>query len=566
MGQVTPDPGRSEGDEDVAGVVVAALQVARSLEYEEAPAYLSAAESAAAMVNEHGATAVLKSRVLCELGNARRVSGEFTGATEAIDQAISLAESLPDGATRHELLALGHLRLAIVCDVIDSIVAGFEHLDTAGTHFRATGDEDGLAKSDMVRGALHLRIDDFAQSEESYLRALAFYRRTGQPDRTGSVLSNLSVLYRFMGRHDEAVAAGREAVSVAESLLLRTASSGNLAFALGEAGQLEEALELVRQTTAKLAELGDPNYIIEYKRALAWVLSHEGESEEARDLLLEALSLAEERGYQRDVTSCHGLLADVYRDLGDFRSAYGHLEAYHRQMLAQSRKKAASQLEVHRWRLELDHARVQAEHERARRRSLARSLEELSDLHEKLNARAVELEWSSYRDALTELANRRYFDERLARETDWSLETGNAVALLMVDLDDFKSLNDRFGHPAGDDVLRTTARILEATAARRADVTARIGGEEFAVLLTRDVTENELKRMAEQLRRAIAEHDWSTVAPDMQVTASIGAASLAEAEHDPVALLKLADQRLYAAKRSGRNRVVTGVQGTRQVR
>ena len=265
------------------------------------------------------------------------------------------------------------------------------------------------------------------------------------------------------------------------------------------------------------------------------------------------------------MTRGHGLLAEVYRDLGDFPNAYMHLEKYHELMLAQSRKKAASQMEVHKWRLELESARLQAEQERERQRHLTQSLAELNDMHEKLSERAVQLEWNSYRDALTELANRRYFDERLTREAERSLDSGNGVSLLIIDLDEFKSINDRFGHPVGDEVLRTTARLMQA-GTRRSDLCARLGGEEVAVLLTTDVQDSDLHHLAEQLRRAFSEHDWNAIAPGLTATISIGTASLSEVDHDPIMLLKLADQRLYAAKRAGRNQVITGKPLKRQVR
>lgn len=551
--------------EDPHANLEALLLTASSLEFEEAGAYLEAAADAVSLARSADAPGPLLYRALSVLGNARRVNGEFAGAIEVLDEALLGAEELPDSQERDEILGSAHLYMAIVHDVVDAIIPGFEHLDCARVHFEKTGDAAALARCDLVGGALHLRIDDFEQAEEHYRRSLAYYQTTGQSDRIGSTWSNLSVVLRILGRHDEAVAAGREAVKAASSLLLRTTSTGNLAFALGAAGQLEEAMEMARKAAALLESLGDPNYTIEYKRSLAWILVQEGERAEALELLTEALAVAQAKGYHRDVTACHGLLAEIYRDLGDFADAYLHLEKYHEQTLAQSRKKAVSQLEVHKWRLELENARIQAEQERERRQHLAESYAELNEMHERLAARAVELEWSSYRDALTELPNRRYFDERLAREAERSLEAGTGVSLMMIDLDEFKLINDSFGHPVGDEVLRITAQILQA-GMRRSDVCARIGGEEFAILLTTEVEPYDLQHLADQLRRTYADHDWSSVAPGLNVSISIGAASLSEVDHDPLLLLKMADQRLYAAKRAGRNQVISGLPKKRHTR
>ncbi len=538
--------------------LVRQLTEAQGLEYETASGYLAAAEAAMSLASAEGVPLNLRVMALSEHGNALRVNGQLAGAIAALDEAIVSAAELEPGRERDSALGTAHLRMAIVYDVNDSISAGLEHLQVATAHFENIFDEAALAKAQLVRGALYLRIDDFEHSEVCFRRSLEYYRRSGERDRIGSTLSNLSVVLRLMGRYKEAVASGREAAGMATSLLLRTTSMGNVASALAADGRLEEARSIAEEVMALLQELGDPNYVIEYRRSLAWILQAQGELEAARDMLTEALQLAEEMGYHRDAVQCRGPLAEIHRDLGEFELAYQHLEIFHQETLADNRKKTANQMEVQKWRLELENARVQADRERERRRHLAESLAELNDMHEKLAAHAVQLEWSSHRDALTELANRRYFDERLAREAERSIDFDEGVSLLMIDLDDFKSINDRFGHITGDEVLRTSARLLEA-GTRRSDLCARLGGEEFAVLLTSDVEPLELKHLSEQLRKAFEDHDWQSLADGLQVTISIGAACLTEVEHDPLKLLKLADRRLYAAKRAGRNQVVTSL-------
>lgn len=540
-------------------IAALSLQLAnvRALELKDAAAYLQAAVDAADLAREPGIPALLRITAQSELGNAKRVNGEFGDATALLSAAIAAAEGLPADSDRDAVLALTHLRQSIVCDLTDSIVEGVGHLDRASHHFRAVRDEEGLVRCDMVRAALYLRIDEFKESEKSYLRALAHYRSTDQSERIGVVLTNLSVLLRYTNRIDEAVVAGREAVSLARSPLLRTMAVGNLAFALGEAGQLDEALQMARQTEDAVIRMGDPNYMIEYKRAVATILLKKGQAAEARDLLMAALAEAEAKGYQRDFTDVHGLLADVFAALADFANAYKYQKKYHDMVQAQSRKKAASQLEIHKWRLELENTRAQAEQEKANRRLLTESLVELSSVNEQLSARAVELEWSSYRDSLTKLANRRYFDERLGDLAAHSLKSGDDLSIIMLDLDNFKNINDRFGHLKGDEVLRATARILQS-GTRRSDLVARLGGEEFAVLLTTDMRPSDLHTLAEQLRIAFELHDWNAVNPGLRATVSLGAARLSEVGHHPLRLLELADQRLYTAKRSGRNRVVSG--------
>ncbi|GAA4600342.1 diguanylate cyclase (GGDEF)-like protein [Actinoplanes octamycinicus] len=156
-------------------------------------------------------------------------------------------------------------------------------------------------------------------------------------------------------------------------------------------------------------------------------------------------------------------------------------------------------------------------------------------------------------DPLTGAHNRRYFEEALAAECRRAARAGYQLGLLMIDIDHFKKINDTYGHPAGDRVLRELARRL--TAGRRAGtVFARYGGEEFIALVPH-VTRADLPLIAERTRQAIADLPFEATDQTLiTVTASIGAATSSMA--DPATLLKAADEALYAAKAAGRNRSV----------
>ncbi|MGH3091516.1 MAG: diguanylate cyclase [Gaiellaceae bacterium] len=157
-------------------------------------------------------------------------------------------------------------------------------------------------------------------------------------------------------------------------------------------------------------------------------------------------------------------------------------------------------------------------------------------------------------DGLTELPNRRHFEEALEGEITRAERFGGGLALILADLDDFKQVNDRHGHQAGDDVLRTFASILRATV-REIDLPARYGGEEFAVLLPQTDIEG-ANRLAERLRRELASRPMSTLPGSLvAVTASFGVAAFPDAA-TPAALFAAADDALYRAKRQGKNCVV----------
>ncbi len=160
----------------------------------------------------------------------------------------------------------------------------------------------------------------------------------------------------------------------------------------------------------------------------------------------------------------------------------------------------------------------------------------------------------SLTDALTGLANRRAFDDKLAQELARAQRSESSLALLMIDVDHFKRYNDHYGHPAGDKVLKSLGQSLKETLRHPPDVAARIGGEEFAVLLPEtDVTGALItaERIRHKLSALAIEHADSPIS--QIVTVSIG---IALAEHDEAEnFLRRADQALYIAKRNGRNRV-----------
>lgn len=161
-----------------------------------------------------------------------------------------------------------------------------------------------------------------------------------------------------------------------------------------------------------------------------------------------------------------------------------------------------------------------------------------------------ELRLTAATDGLTGVSNRRAFDEALSRELARGRRGGRPVSIALVDLDEFKALNDTHGHQTGDAVLRVVAGTLR-TAGRVGDTVARYGGEEFVVILP-DCPSDAAVEAGERLRTAVAE-----CSPDVPVTASIGIATAYSDALDAVGLVAAADAALYEAKARGRNRVVT---------
>jgi diguanylate cyclase (GGDEF)-like protein len=163
-------------------------------------------------------------------------------------------------------------------------------------------------------------------------------------------------------------------------------------------------------------------------------------------------------------------------------------------------------------------------------------------------------------DGLTGLCNRASFDTRWRQEHERSSRSGKPLSLAMFDLDEFKSVNDTYGHPAGDAVLVGLAQLLNRTI-RAADVACRYGGEEFAIIFP-ETSPAEAMAICERLRLACEQIVWPKH-PGRPVTLSIGIAGTARATGLPESLwVETADRNLYAAKRGGRNRIVLSDLGT----
>lgn len=173
-----------------------------------------------------------------------------------------------------------------------------------------------------------------------------------------------------------------------------------------------------------------------------------------------------------------------------------------------------------------------------------------------LKLRTDRLEQVAMQDGLTQIPNRRYFDQKLTEEWTRLLRNGQCLSLLMIDIDHFKPYNDHYGHGAGDECLRRVAQALYQVPHRPMDLVARYGGEEFAVILPetdRLGAAHLAQRLLDAVRALALEHAYSEVAP--QVTISVGMATHSPDQpyYDAEALKQGADQALYQAKARGRN-------------
>lgn len=267
--------------------------------------------------------------------------------------------------------------------------------------------------------------------------------------------------------------------------------------------------------------------------------------DERAALLEKALELAMKIGHNNILSNCYQTLAEFHKENNNYELAYGFLEKHAALEQESSETKLNNSLFV----FEMEKTQQEANMHRLKSIELQQSVEEL----EKLNKKVKEL---SIRDVLTGLYNRRHIQERVHNIFNQAIRYNTNFSICLLDIDNFKLINDGFSHQVGDSVLQSFAKILLENI-RSTDIVARYGGEEFIILLP-ETSLDSGHELAERIRSCIEAFDWSSVAEDLGVTASFGLSSLDSAvleRSHPENLISLADKQLYTAKDLGRNRV-----------
>ena len=435
------------------------------------------------------------------------------------------------------------------------------------------GDKYLIGSIQSLLGRIYWHIDDFATSMDYYLNALklvqtehhpdleislinglgmvqyglenyfeslgyfkACLQKASETDLTGRADANNNIAYvlHMLGRDREAVEYAAAALTLFEQIgayvgkLHTLHSLGTIHFALRNYEKamtfLQEGLELSRKNNSKLLEL---TYVSEISR----IHQIEGNLDQAEEELLLALQIAERINSLTNISLIHERLIGIYKAKQDFKSALDHFEAFHA-------------------------AYKKIFNDKSDRR--IKNLEILNQVES--TRKQVEL----YRelagtDSLTSLINRRHFLEIAEVAAQRVNSDKGQLAIIMLDIDYFKNVNDQYGHKAGDEVLAAVAACIKKSL-RGGDVAARYGGEEFVVLAS-GASSDQYFKIAERIRRAVAQQTIQIGQAVVGVTISLGLVWTNPDRVFPLdVLINCADQALYAAKRQGRNRVVAWTQ------
>jgi len=476
-------------------------------------------------------------------------------------------------ATRGALL----LVLASASNSSGRFKDGLRAAVSASDAFKASDDLAGECDA-LVSVAASLRgAADHAAAVATLEQAEQIARQLHEPLRLSRVLRQLGICGSLLGQHQQATSHLQEALSLLQPEVERTewlTTRLSLYNALNRHGDALPADSALRQTLLhdvlpdwqrlaldcgsthqRLALMARGNHAITLRQC--------GQYDEAIAELEELLPLYQAQGMKPNEGLCHAELGHCHHARGTLDAARHHLvqgvvllDAGGALTDLHDALEAQSTVDE---RLGRDHAALAAlrrvrEIERRLNDDSARDALQRRELRMELAHLTSQWARQARQDPLTGLANRRgltrWLGEHLPRVAE-----GERLTLLLLDLDHFKQINDRFGHDTGDIVLKRVAALLQQHC-RSLDLAARYGGEEFVLALA-DADLAAAGDVAQRVRLAIEAEPWADTHPDLAVTVSIGVAAAHDAM-DATALLTLADQRLYAAKYAGRNRVVIG--------
>ena len=425
---------------------------------------------------------------------------------------------------------------------------GFDHAD-------ASGDQRQRVLAYSLLGSCFERTGDSLQGERLMRDALALARALNEWYPLLATLNNLA------------------AILIGKYYSLRDSAADHEAH-----DALNASLPIAREVKLLVPALNDPYFVAFADGNLGEILVHLGQFEEAEALLHKALAASQTLGFDAvasrvlcsiaemhlargDTNSAHQLLSDLVADSATAQTVSTALRAYYALYLAyrssgdcsealralETFRGIENQRNLQQLKARSDLMVTRLEADESERKGLARAYG-IAEAHA---SRALELERLALEDELTGLGNRRALDLSLPDMVNASRERKQALAVVVLDLDHFKRINDVFGHAIGDKVLVQVAILLREHS-RPEDRVTRVGGEEF-VLVVPNVASAEAFAICERLRLRVSDFQWGAIAPNLTVTLSAGIACAPE--YDAASLLERADLAMYRAKRAGRNRV-----------
>jgi diguanylate cyclase (GGDEF)-like protein len=448
----------------------------------------------------------------------------------------------------------GTLAVAKALTVCGNLPSALFHFQSGLHRARENGDRYTEGMFLVNLGFYHGRVGE-AEAYEEYTRlALERFRAFKNPRAVAHTLNNLAGAVAWQGRYDEALSTYAEALEQARALDWKRGQALILAGIGGvllRTDRIEAGTHQYLQSLTVAQDVGDAFMVTRHYLLLGEALVGAQRPAEAIPYLQEAVTGAEAGGFDVELSSAWEHISRAQEALGQLGPALHALRRHIEVERSAGLRRGEEQVE----RLTLEHrlstAKLEADARAVRNRELETLNNALTEAFERQQAMQAELERLAHHDMLTGLYNRRFLSELAGTERARTIRSGSTFAVLLLDVDHFKDINDAYGHAVGDAVLIGLGQRLRRLL-RSADLVGRWGGEEFAALAV-DVDAEGAARTAERLCRGIAAEPFATEAGPVSVTLSCGVAVFRSASDELYHLMALADKALYAAKDAGRN-------------
>jgi diguanylate cyclase (GGDEF)-like protein len=493
------------------------------------------------------------------IGNIYDRKGDYNDAIEYHHKSLAIRRRIGDHSAQAGSLnniGIAYTQMAQFSDAFEYLI---NSLDVAQS-------EPSAASYALYNIAqIFTQINDLDKAQDYYRQSLDLNQRTNDRALESTILADLGKVHALLKNHKDALGFLDRSLEIARTtgnlhdqgvalstLGMAHQESGNY-FKAGE--YLTEALEIMKQTDARPEQS-------EVLCLLGRNHLKQGKFDASIALLNQSLGIAQEINVNEKIRNAHYALAEVYQAIGDFEQALNHYRIYHNIWKSFYSQDSERRIHAILARSEIEKARQDAEEERYRTYQLSQALNEAkrseiekTRLLSQLEIQTEMLEQLAREDGLTGLNNRRWLDVQLNHEFERARRFSHPFSIAMLDVDNFKSVNDRFSHQAGDEVLRQIARILRATC-RVVDCIGRYGGEEFMIILV-ETTPTQAYEICTKIMDQMHGFDWSRIHKEMTpITLSIGLGRNTGAQ-TPADMLAIADEQLYRAKQQGRDQICT---------
>lgn len=487
---------------------------------------------------------------LVVLGFVNRDGGKLDVALSQIHESLTLLENIPPSKTACD----ARLVLAWTYIHIGDYSRALEYATQAQTLARELGLRNIEATALDAEAYIYYLSDDPTEALKHFDEGLQIVRETGDLYRQCFILNNMSLALMAAGKQETALACGEESLRLARKLSLFNQElnvADTIAQVLLNMGSYSKAVRYLEQALKKI-EKHDPGILQVYLMInLGKAYMGLQALDQATPLIQRALSATIASGSRAEQATCHQLLSEIFEREGHMQEAFQHFKQFHALNKSVTGQKAAESLNALKIAYQVETARREAEIYQLRTIELQHEIEERKQMQTILEKLAT-------LDSLTQLYNRRHFYILAQREMERALRYRHAVSAVILDIDHFKFVNDNYGHSVGDQALRVVASVIQDSL-RTVDIVGRLGGEEFAVLFPETPPAGGLQA-GERIRKKIAANPIETGNGNLWLTVSVGAAGIEEVTPDMAneldELLKRADNALYEAKQTGRNRTV----------